>query len=382
MPTTLRSRLLAVVAVTVLAAAAAQALGSRPLRGDPAALTGPATVASGGAGPVAGDTAVAESVPDRAAQQAAVRYWTPARMAAVIAADQGLPAAPGQSVPTQPAPAQPSARAQAAGQLEGPGRPAQTRELVRQAPVAAWLSGNSGSAGLRWTHGGAVAAAVGKVFFTLGGADYVCSATLAGPGRTAVVLTAAHCVSGGPGRTGTARWATNWVFVPGYRNGTMPAGEYTARRFFVLAQWAGPQGGTEQYDVAFVQLTAATLDGGGHAPVPAHGLPLRFASSQDGGVPPRAYVFGYPAEPPYSGLFANFCAGRAAAADGSVRTACGMTAGDSGGPWLAGFSPRAGTGAVFAVTTYKLSTSRRELYGAVLGPRAKALYARALSTAG
>ena len=62
-----------------------------------------------------------------------------------------------------------------------------------------------------------------------------------------------------------------------------------------------------------------------------------------------------------------------------VRTPCGMTAGDSGGPWLAGFSPRSGSGQVGAVSTYKVSGSPRALYGAVLGPQARALYERAVS---
>ncbi|HVT68531.1 MAG TPA: trypsin-like peptidase domain-containing protein, partial [Trebonia sp.] len=251
-------------------------------------------------------------------------------------------------------------------------------------PAAARAAGGTGGAGLPWSHGGAVAAAVGKVFFTLGRADYVCSGTLAGSGQTDVVVTAAHCVSGGPARKSAkaaGEWATNWLFVPGYRDGMMPEGEYTARRFFVPVQWAGPQGGTEQYDVAFVQLTVAAQDASGRAARLPHGFPLRFAAQQNAGAPAQAYVFGYPAEPPYSGLYADFCAGPAAAAGGSVRTACSMTAGDSGGPWLAGFSPRSGAGQVFAVTTYKLSTSTRELYGAVLGPRARALYDRAVSTA-
>jgi hypothetical protein len=57
--------------------------------------------------------------------------------------------------------------------------------------------------------------------------------------------------------------------------------------------------------------------------------------------------------------------------------ACGMTAGDSGGPWLAGFRPRSGAGTVIAVSTYKLSADPRLLYGTVLGPVARALYLRA-----
>jgi hypothetical protein len=58
-----------------------------------------------------------------------------------------------------------------------------------------------------------------------------------------------------------------------------------------------------------------------------------------------------------------------------------MTAGDSGGPWLAGFSPRSGAGPVVAVSTYKLSSNLEVLYGAVLGPQARALYQLAVSSA-
>jgi V8-like Glu-specific endopeptidase len=313
----------------------------------------PSTAASAvrpSAAPVAGVVAAdAAGVGARAA----VRYWTPAKMSAVLQA------------------ATPATR-----DLR------RTRPLVkRAAPAAAalWLTGNTAGDGLRWTHGGAVTAAVGKLFFTLGGSDYVCTGTLVGGGHPDVVLTAAHCVAGAPGR---GRWATNWVFVPGYRDGRMPYGEYTARRFFIAPGWTGPEAGTEQYDVAFVQVNAATLDGTAGAAGPPRGLPIEFAGSQGAAAAGGGYVFGYPAEPPYTGLYANFCAGPVAAARGSVHARCGMTAGDSGGPWLAGFSPRSGTGRVFAVSTYKLSTNLRVLYGAVLGPQARAVYQRAVRTAG
>jgi hypothetical protein len=226
-----------------------------------------------------------------------------------------------------------------------------------------------------------VSAAVGKVFFTLGGADYVCSGTLAG-GAHPVVATAAHCVSGGPGAKGDKRWATHWLFVPGYREGAMPYGEFTAQRFLVEPAWTGPQSGSEQYDVSFVQITGIKPDGKPSAVRPPAGLPVQFAGSQDAAVTQSGYIFGYPAEPPYTGLFQNYCAGSVAGAAGSARTSCQMTAGDSGGPWLTGFSPRTGRGTIFAVSTYKLSNNMRTLYGAVLGPGARALYRQALSTAG
>jgi V8-like Glu-specific endopeptidase len=318
MATTFSSRMVAVIAGIAIAAVV-PALASRP-------------GAASGAG-------ISQDAVGAAAQAAAVRYWTADRM---------------------------------------------VRDLVRQPPPAAqqaWLSGDTAGAGLRWTHGGTVAAAVGRIFFTLGGADYVCSGALVGGAHPDVVLTAAHCVSGGPGRGRATQWATNWVFVPGFTDGRLPYGEYTAHRLLVSPGWTA-DGGGEQYDVAFVQVTAATLYGGSGAARPPHGLPVEFATSQHATALTPSYVFGYPADPPYTGLYPAYCAGQVTASGGGVRLPCGMTAGDSGGPWLAGFRPRTGSGQVTAVTTYKLSGDLAVLYGAVLGPQARALYQRAVRSAG
>jgi V8-like Glu-specific endopeptidase len=327
--------------------------------------------ARAGASRPAGMT-ITQDAAGHAAKDAVLRYWTPARMTAVL---------------------------QAAGQQAGkdssaPGRRVPLRRLVHQpargngvaptpSPTAGlppWMSGDTDGSGLRWTHGGTVAGAVGKIFFTLADEDYVCSGTLVGGADPDVVLTAAHCVSDGPQKHGGTQWATNWLFVPGFAGGLMPYGEYTASKFFVAPSWTGPQGGSEQYDVAFVQVTPASLLGVGSVLPPPDGLPLQFAKSQDAAVPGQAYVFGYPADPPFTGLYPNFCAGPVIASDGSARTTCDMTAGDSGGPWLAAFAPRAGGGFVDAVSTYKLSSDMRVLYGAVLGPQARAMYQQALGS--
>jgi len=255
------------------------------------------------------------------------------------------------------------------------------RDLVKQPPPGtppSWLSGDTRGAGLRWTHGGPVAAAVGRIFFTLGRADYVCSGALVGGPHPDVVLTAAHCVSDGPGRGRATRWATNWVFVPGFTDGRLPYGEYTARRFLVSPGWTAP-GGAEPDDFAFVQVTAAKSTTKPHK-LP-YGLAVEFGRRPDVTSLRRSYVFGYPAEPPYAGLYPAYCAGPVTASGGSVRMPCGMTAGDSGGPWLAGFRPRSGRGQVAAVTTYKMSGNLAVLYGAVLGPRARVLYQRAVRSA-
>lgn len=294
----------------------------------------------------------------RSQQRAAARYWTPARMKAAL-------------------PQRESAAGDAAAR-------------------DAWLDGDSQGRGLRWVHGGTVEQATGKVFFTLNGTDYACSGTVIRSPDADVVLTAAHCVGDGGGD-----WATNWTFVPGYRDGTGPYGAFTARRFFVSPQWedaGGGSAGAEGYDFAFVTVNPpVATDGDGDAPgnggaagVPGMGgppggllppgLPVAF-----GGLPraATAYVFGYPAEPPFSGLYSDYCAGPATAAPvpGTTGLRCAMTAGDSGGPWLAGFDPRTGTGTVVAVTAFKYGGDMSVLYGTALGPAARELYQEASALA-
>ena len=68
--------------------------------------------------------------------------------------------------------------------------------------------------------------ASGKVFFTDGGSSYVCSASMI---KRGVVVTAAHCVAA----FGESRFYTNIRFVPGYRNGSAPFGEWAAQTVWI-----------------------------------------------------------------------------------------------------------------------------------------------------
>jgi V8-like Glu-specific endopeptidase len=386
MGSTFSNRLIAIVA-GIAVAAVAPTLASRP-----------GAVTSGSA---AGAGVIQDAV-GAAARAAAVRYWTSARMSGALLATDGSAAA-GRAQRAAAGPPAGAARPVTVVRLQRGTRllarqrpPAlrdtalrdtaamdtAARDLVRKPPPGtqpAWLRGDTAGAGLRWARGGTVAA-VGRVFFTLGGADYVCSGALVGGARPDVVLTAAHCVTGGPGRGRATQWAANWVFVPGFTDGRMPYGEYTGRRFLVSPGWTAPGGG-ESDDFAFVQVTAATPHGGSGVARPPRGLPVKFAGSQDAAALTRAYLFGYPAGSPYAGLYLTYCAGQVTASGSSVRMPCGMTAGDSGGPWLAGFRPRTGSGQVTAVITYKMSGDLAVLYGTVLGPRARALYQRAVRLA-
>lgn len=265
-----------------------------------------------------------------------------------------------------------------------------TPPRMRAAMRNAWSDGDSLGSALRWEHGGAVARMTGKVFFTLDGTDYVCSGAAVGGD---VVLTAAHCTGNGAGD-----WAANWTFVPGYAGGTAPYGSFAARRFYVPPQWAAQRGASsvkaEKYDVAFVTVNPsrpAGHGGQGRGPVRGgtgarrlgqvtRGLAVAFGSTPLNGR--DTYVFGYPSVPPFSGQYPDFCAGRARQtakdiANGAAAITCGMTAGDSGGPWITGFSPRTGAGVVVAVSTYKYSDGARMLYGTRLGREAERLYVAA-----
>ena len=340
----------AVVLAAALAVAAGAAAGTGPRGPAPAGQAGSLPARPAGSLPAGQAGSLPAGQAGQAGQPAAVtvaeqvavaRYWTPARMRA---------AAPVRADVRAPALAAHSARA--------------------------WLSGNTAGWGLRWTHGGAVARSTGKVFFTLDHVNYVCSGSAVASAHGDVVLTAAHCVSGGAGQ-----WASNWIFVPGYRDGTQPHGAFTARRFFVSPRWSESRGtandANERYDVAFVTVNPPPAPTGSRQAgmrLPT-GQPVAFSQRFAAGT---TYVFGYPAEPPYSGLYPNYCAGPAQPGGlGVTRTRCAMTAGDSGGPWFAGFSPRTGTGTIVAITTYKISDNPRVLYATVLGPAARVLYQEA-----
>jgi len=299
------------------------------------------------------------------------------RSSRIVALMAGVALAVGaQALLPQAATAASGARSTAAAASRPPAH-ARLASVSRPAAGARvdWLTGDTAGRGLRVMRGGAAAAAVGKIFFTLGATDYTCSGTLVRSRRAYVVLTAAHCVTNGRGQ-----WAVDWTFAPDYSGGAEPYGQYTARRFFVSPRWKGPAD-SERYDVAFVRVAPAARYGPqARRPRAPTGLPIRFAASQTAPVEARAYVFGYPALRPYTGLYPNYCAGAAVSSvtrRGSARIACAMTAGDSGGPWLTGFSPQTGTGTITAVTAYKLSGDLRTLYGTVLGPIARALYLRA-----
>ncbi|GAA1708047.1 hypothetical protein FB460_2018 [Propioniferax innocua] len=166
---------------------------------------------------------------------------------------------------------------------------------------------------------------IGKVFFTIGGSDFVCSGNSISSENHSVVSTAGHCLNEGPGE-----FAENWIFVPAYDNGDAPMGKWSAEKLFTSADWADE--GDITYDVGFAVM--ATNDEGQTLADVAGATGWEFNA-------PRGHSYksyGYPAAAPFDGQTLQSCEGTAS--DDPVRPGttqgipCDMTGGSSGGPWF------------------------------------------------
>ncbi|MCG5211659.1 trypsin-like serine peptidase [Streptosporangium soli] len=221
------------------------------------------------------------------------------------------------------------------------------------------------TSGTRWTWRGAVTRTTGRVFLTLAGVDFVCSASTVRSASRDVVVTAGHCVKDGAGA-----WADNWTFVPGYRDGRKPYGSYTARRMFVAEPWA--RGGGDDHDLGMVALNTSD---GKHVADAVGTQEIAFGGRRGG----RTHGFGFPADPPYDGRELVYCAGRLRqdphGQSGDQGLTCDMTAGSSGGPWFTGFDAETGTGTITSVSSFKYTDDRRTMYGPYFGESAEQLYA-------
>lgn len=76
---------------------------------------------------------------------------------------------------------------------------------------------------------------VGKLFFSIDGAPFVCSASVI---QHRIVATAGHCVHSGT----SAGFHSNWVFVPAFRDGTAPLLSWNWRAAIVTGTWASGGG--------------------------------------------------------------------------------------------------------------------------------------------
>lgn len=304
-----------------------------------------------------------------AAQRAVRAYWTPARMRAA------RPVAPSASRPPEGAVRVPAAAAlgTVSGRLDRP-------VSVGAAADRAHRSRRGAVAGAAWPTPSAatVARTTGKVFFTLGGDDWVCSGSAVASADGATVLTAGHCVNAGGDGVSPGAYASSWLFVPGYQtDGVAPYGEFPATHLATTTGWRTLP---EDYDDDVAFANVAPNDEGHTLAEAVGGLPVGFGRARG----ERVTVLGYPAADPYDGRRLTYCRGYlvqdtfGGSLDQGLR--CDMTPGSSGGPWVGGWDPATGSGTLVSVTSFMYYGLDGYLWGPYLGATAKALYASVAST--
>lgn len=215
----------------------------------------------------------------------------------------------------------------------------------------------------------------GKVFFGLGGTDYVCSGTALKAPAENVVWTAGHCVYGSTGVLQEG-FASNWEFVPAYRSGDAPFGEWpkAAEGLQATTQWKQSSEGCLPLefcgDVAHDFGAANVVKLGGRTLQDrVGGRPIKFNGPRD-----RTYkAIGYPQDSPFNGQRMYGCNSAFKGNDSGqgnpppMRITCDMTGGSSGGGWVAG-------GKVASVISYGYDSEPNNLYGPYQGSSAQALY--------
>ena len=313
---------------SLLGALAALVLGLAAL----VAGAGTATTASGATGSggsVPDGVEVHQAATTKAAQDRVTAYWTAKRMREAV-----------------PAKAPSTATASSSG-------------VERGAPytVAARAKPGGGT-----TYPAQVVRTTGKVFFTEGGTNYVCSGTATSSTNGSVVTTAGHCVNEGPGA-----YVTNFAFVPAYNNGTRPYGTWTARTLVTTSEWAN--NGDITYDGGFAVMntlggqTLATAVGG-----------QGIAFNQPRGLTYNAY--GYPAAGKFNGQTLQSCSGTATpdpyGQTQSQGIPCDMTGGSSGGPWLISNNT-----VLNSVNSFGYQGLRNVMFGPYFGSQIQSAYSTA-----
>lgn len=245
------------------------------------------------------------------AQRQQIRdYWTPARMEAAIPRGDQAP---------------------------------QAKEVTKGKP------GGGGGGGSAKAVQVAETPKFGKVFFTMGGGNYVCSGTATGSSNGDVVTTAGHCVNEGPGD-----YAKNFTFVPAYDNGDAPYGEWVARSLTTTNEWR--TAGDFNHDVGFAVM--AELGGKSLTDVTGS-YPIAF--NLDYNLAFEAY--GYPAAKPYDGQDLWKCSGTAGVDTRGTtdhRLPCSMTGGSSGGGWIT-------SGKLNSVNSFGYRGEKDVMYGPYFG---------------
>jgi V8-like Glu-specific endopeptidase len=209
---------------------------------------------------------------------------------------------------------------------------------------------------------------VGAVFSLAGRPRHYCTGSVVDSPHRDLVITAAHCVHGGPGTA----YRTSFAFAPGLRPDGHAAGMWQVREELAAPSWV--QAADPSADVAF--LVVDPLSGHEIQDV-VGGNPIGFSRADGGPV----QLIGYPRDEDGPVV----CDGTAARSGiDQLRVSCpGFKGGTSGSPWLSdagGGRAGAGSGSVIGVIGgYQLGGSSPDVsYSSYFDSRVRALYERAV----
>jgi V8-like Glu-specific endopeptidase len=212
---------------------------------------------------------------------------------------------------------------------------------------------------------------IGKVFFTIGTTNYVCSGNAVASDNGSTVATAGHCVNE------SGAYVTNFVFVPEYENGNAPYGKWAAKALYAPTQWVS--NGDMTYDTGFAvvnpdsdgALLTDVVGGSGTAFNQAYGLTYK--------------AYGYPQASPFNGTSLWSCTGKATKDTnnpqfGTQGIPCDMTGGSSGGPWFIQTDSTTGSdGVQNSINSYGYNGSA-VMYGPYWGSVIEATYTNAAAS--
>ena len=243
-----------------------------------------------------------------------------------------------------------------------------------------------------WPQGSPIAqTAVGKVFFTVGTAAYVCSGALATDPYMdrAIVLTAGHCAwsQGSPGA-----FVTNFAFYPNFDAGVRQpwyASALVVRNEFATQTSFNNTALANDWAFAVIRpggLNPSTLPDVNYQDATS---PLIAKNSYDLNVSGftsgyTSYAFGYPAAAPFDGQTLKY-AGATIFVDSNTKTTWGMnstmTGGASGGPWLSNGTSTAAdavNGKLSSLNSYKYNLDSTKMYGPFFNNRTTRSFEAAL----
>ena len=247
--------------------------------------------------------------------------------------------------------------------------------------------GGSGGGQTDWSHyavatvGGAYVGENrmnGKVFFTLGGSNYVCSGTaVAASTGVNLVWTAGHCVTDG---SAAQDFATNFMFVPGYYRGAEPFGRWAYTQLDSTPGWEAQGGDRFRYDVGAARVVRTT-DASATLAATVGTRPVAFGLNPTGR---RIVSYGYPAAGKFNGSQQYACASPFRRWDDTalldpMQISCDMTGGSSGGGWFHDVNANnvaEATEPLISVNSYGYQFEKNTMYGPYMasGGQAQALY--------